>query len=110
MSILIETIPHLDFPIKSLNFSGIFYKKIFHQYLFQLDLSNISKTLIELDLSFCNLTDDEIGELLIKQFIMKNLKKLNLSSNKLTDNIFESLISNNSHEIYKELKELDLSI
>ena len=41
---------------------------------------------------------------------MKNLKKLNLSSNKLTDNIFESLISNNSHEIYKELKELDLSI
>ena len=107
---LIDTIPYINYPIKSLNLSGIFHKKSFHnEYLFKLDLSNVKDSIVELNLSFCNLTDDEVCELLIKNFSLKNLKKLNLSNNNLTDNFFKLLMENNSHEIYNNLKEIDLS-
>ena len=106
---LIETIPKIDFPIRSLNFSGIFHNKTLHQYLFQLDLSKFKNSLVELDLSLCNLTDDEVSKLLNKELQLKNLKKLNLAYNKLTDNLFKLLIENNSHEIFDKLKVLDLS-
>ena len=60
---LINTIKNFDYPITSLNFSGIFYIKSLHEYLYQLDLSNIKNSIIELDLSLCNLTDNEIDKL-----------------------------------------------
>lgn len=65
--------------------------------------------MVELDLSLCNLTDVEISKLLMKEFLLKNLKKINLSNNNLTDDLFKLLIENNSHEIYDKLKEINLS-
>ena len=107
---LIDTIPHITYPIKSLNLSGIFHKKSLHnEYLFKLDLSKVKNSIVELDLSFCNLTDDEVCELLTKHFSLKNLKKLNLSNNNLTDNFFKLLMKSNSHDIYNNLKQIDLS-
>jgi hypothetical protein len=106
---LIETFPTIDYPLKSLNLSGIFYKTSLHDNLFKFDLSSIKNSIIELDLSFCNLMDDEVCNLLLNQFLLKNLKKLNLSCNKLTDNFFKLLIENNAHEIYDKLRQIDLS-
>ena len=106
---LIKTIPKIDFPLKSFNFSGLFYKKNFHQYLYKIDILKYKQSLIELDLSLCNLTDAEISNLLMKEFLLKNLKKINLSNNNLTDDLFKLLIENNSHEIYDKLKEINLS-
>ena len=104
---LIDTIPHVNYPLKSLNLSGIFHKKYLHQYLLKLDLSSVRSSIVELDLSLCNLTDDEVSKLLLNQFLLKNLKKLNLSSNNLTDNFFKLL--NKSNESYVKLKQIDLS-
>ena len=41
--------------------------------------------------------------------MLKKLKKIKLSENKLTDNLFKLLLDNNSHEIYSNLKEINLS-
>ena len=106
---LIDTIPFIDFPIKILNLSGIFYQKTLHKHLFKLDLSNFKDSLVELDLSLCNLTDYEFSKLFVKQFLLKNLRKVNLSYNKFTDNFFKLLTENNSHELFDNLKEIDLS-
>ena len=106
---LIETFPKIDFPLRSLNFSGLFYGKNFHQYLYKMDLLKYKKSLIEIDLSICSLTDVEVSKLFMKEFLLKNLKKINLSSNNLTDDLFKLLIENNSHEIYNKLKEINLS-
>ena len=106
---LIKTIPQIDFPLRSFNFSGIFYKKNFHQYLYKIDLLKYKNSLIELDLSLCNLTDVEVSKLLMKEFLLKNLKKINLSHNNLSDDLFKLLIENNSHEIYNKLKEINIS-
>ena len=106
---LLDTIPLIDFPLRSLNLSGIFYQKTLHKYLFKLDLSNFKNSLVELDLSLCNLTDYEFSKLFVKQFLLKKLKKLNLSYNKFTDGFFKLLIENNSHELFDNLKEIDLS-
>ena len=106
---LLDTIPLIDFPLRSLNLSGIFYQKTLHKYLFKLDLSNFKDSLVELDLSLCNLTDYEFSKLFVKQFLLKKLKKLNLSYNKFTDGFFKLLIENNSHELFDNLKEIDLS-
>ena len=106
---LIKTIPMIDFPLKNFNFSGLFYKKNFHHYLYEINLLKYRNSLVELDLSLCNLTDVEISKLLMKEFLLKNLKKINLSNNNLTDDLFKLLIENNSHEIYDKLKEINLS-
>ena len=106
---LIDTFPTINYPLKSLNLSGIFYKPSLHEHLFKFDLSSIKNSIIELDLSFCNLTDDEVSKLLLNQFLLKNLKKLNLSCNKLTDNFFKLLTDNNAHEILDKLRTIDLS-
>ena len=109
LKFLIKTIPKIDFPLKSFNCSGLFYKKNSHQYLDKIDLLKYRNSLIELDLSLCNLTDTEVSKLLMKEFLLKKLKKINLSNNNLTDDLFKLLIENKSHEIYDKLKEINLS-
>ena len=106
---LIDTIPCIDYPLKCLNLSGIFFKTNLHEYLFKLNLSNAKSSIVELDLSYCNLTDDEVSKLLLNQFLLKNLKKLNLSHNRLTDNLFKLLTENNSHDFFDKLRQIDLS-
>ena len=42
-----------------------------HEYLFKLDISIVNNSIVELDLSYRNLTDDEVSKLLLNQFLLK---------------------------------------
>ena len=106
---LIEVLPKLNYPLKSINLSGLFYKSTCHNLISSINLNKFQNSLIELDLSICNITDKEIANLLINEFCIVNIKKMNLSNNKLTDELFSLLIKNKSYDIYNQLKILDLS-
>ena len=66
-----DTIPRIDCLLKCLNLSGIFFKTSLHEYLFKLDISIVNNSIVELDLSYRNLTDDEVSKLLLNQFLLK---------------------------------------
>lgn len=106
---LIEVLPKLNYPLKSINLSGLFYRSKYHDLLSQLNLSVFQSSLVEINLSFCNITDEELAQLLINEFCIINIKTMNLSNNKLTDNIFELLIENKCWDIYRKIKKIDLS-
>ena len=106
---LIEALPKLNYPLKSINMSGLFYKSSCHNLITSINLNKFQRSLIELDLSFCNITDNEISNLLLNEFRLINIKKINLSNNKLTDELFSLLINNKSYDIYNQLKIIDLS-
>ena len=76
---LIDTFPTINYPLKSLNLSGIFYKPSLHEHLFKFDLSSIKNSIIELDLSFCNLTDDEVSKILTITGFKEKIEKIRLS-------------------------------
>ena len=105
---LIDTIPHIDFNLKSFNLSGVFCRKNVLPFLYKINFTKYRKSLIEIDLSLCNLTNEDIGKF-FETFLLKNLKKINLASNKLTDDFFKILIEKKADEIYDKIKEIDLS-
>ena len=106
---LIEVLPKLNYPLKSINLSGLFYKSSCHNLMTSINLNKFQSSLIELDLSFCNITDNEASNIFLNEFRVLNAKKINLSNNKLTDELFSLLINNKSYDIYNKLKILDLS-
>ena len=112
--------------IKSLNFEGIFKLKdninINNEqklnekdgnekqpYLFRVDLNAFSNTLVQLNLSFNNISNDIIYKLFEKNSLLPNLKELDLSSNKITEDFFNKYVSNKYYEHYNNLKILNLS-
>ena len=105
---LIDTIPHIDFNLKTFNLSGVFCRKNVLPFLYKINFTKYRKSLIEIDLSLCNLTNEDIGKF-FETFLLKNLKKINLASNKLTDDFFKILIEKKADEIYDKIKEIDLS-
>ena len=106
---LIEVLPKLNYPLKSINLSGLFYKSCYHDLLSEINLTAFQSSLIEINLSFCNITDDELAKLLVDECCINNVKIMNLSNNKLTDDIFKLLIENKSWDIYRKIKKIDLS-
>jgi hypothetical protein len=106
---LIEVLPKLNYPLKSINLSGLFYKSCYHDLLSEINLTAFQSSLIEINLSFCNITDDELAKLLVNECCINNVKIMNLSNNKLTDDIFKLLIENKSWDIYRKIKKIDLS-
>lgn len=96
--------------IKSFNFEGLFGQENISLFN-SMNISNFSNSLIELNLSFCNIDDNRLINLLKVggNMHLPNLKKLILCSNSLTDKILELFIQNNFHETYLKLKKLDLS-
>ena len=104
--------------IKSLNFEGIFMLKDNiknkddnenQPYLFRIDLNTFSNTLVQLNLSFNNISNDIIYKLFEKNRLLPNLKELDLSSNKITEDFFSKYVSNKYYENYNNLKILNLS-
>ena len=104
--------------IKSLNFEGIFMLKDNiknkddnenQPYLFRIDLNTFSNTLVELNISFNNISNDIIYKLFEKNRLLPNLKELDLSSNKITEDFFSKYVSNKYYENYNNLKILNLS-
>ena len=106
---LIEVFPKLNYPLKSINLSGLFYRTNYHDLLPQLNLTIFQSSLVEINLSCCNITDEELANLLVNEFCIINIKVINLSNNKLTDKIFELLIENKCWDIYRKIKKIDLS-
>ena len=109
LNYLIKILPLVNYPLKSINLSGLFYKAKYHDHLFNINLTNFKNSLTDINLSSCNITDNEINKLLSNQFFFINIKKINISNNKITDKIFELLNESKIYDIYHKLKTIDLS-
>lgn len=96
-----------NYNIKSLVFEGIFGYRNKH-LLLEMDLNHIN-SLVELNLSFNNIDDSEIISILEKNNKLVNLKRLNLSSNKITDQFFSMFVESKHYDNFKKLKFLNLS-
>jgi hypothetical protein len=75
----------------------------------ELNLSKFNNSLIELDLSFGYINDTDFIYLLRNNLALYNLKKLNLTRNKLTEILFDLLLKNDFQNKFLRLKELNLS-
>ena len=96
------------YKIKSLVLEGMFGRAN-KDKLFKMDLSQYNHSLVELNLSFNTINDKEIMSIFEKNNNLENLKRLNLSSNVLTDEFFKNINKKNYFENYKNLKLLNLS-
>lgn len=105
---LVEALTTLNYPLKVIDLNGLFYRTINHNFLFKINLNKFQSSLIEINLSICNITDEELSKIL-KQYCIKNVKIMKLENNKLTDKLFNLLIEDNSWDIYTKLKCIDLS-
>ena len=101
---LIEVLPKIDYPLKSINLSGLFYKSSYHNLISEIKFQKLRNSLMEIDLSNNNITDEEMANLFINELRVINLKILNLANNKLTDELFNVLVKNKSYDIYNKLK------
>ena len=96
--------------IKSLVFEGLFGKDNENkELLLKLNLDHLSGCLVELNISFNCINDEEILNILDNNKNLTNLKRLILASNKITKNFFEEFVKNKYYENYKNLKLLNLA-
>ena len=109
-----EIFPSLpnDYPIKNLNFEGLFCGKTF-PLLSEINISNTNKNLIILNLSYNNLNDQEFIKLIenynSENSIFSGIKKLILCSNYITEEGLDNLINKEYNKIFNNLVKLDLS-
>jgi hypothetical protein len=108
---LTKTLENYHYPLKRINLSGLFCNCKEHQDLFNIiKLKNFQKTLVDINLSSCDLTDEKLANFLLNNCII-NIKKINLTNNKLTDNLFKLLSEKKSfYDIYNNIKIIDLSV
>lgn len=105
---LYDIIPKIDYPIQKLSLINLYIGKNYGK-MKEINFSKFSKSLIELDLSFGNITDNDLISLIKKNLALYNLKKLNLTRNKLTEKILDLFLENNYPKIFTKLKLLNLS-
>ena len=106
---LIDVLPKIDYPLKNINLSGLFYKSSIHHLIAGINFKKLRNSLMEIDLSNCNITDEEMEILFVSELRVINLKILNIANNKLTDELFSLLVKNKSFDIYNKLKIINLS-
>ena len=104
---LFDVVPKINYEFKSLSFVNLYVGK-FYDKMKTLNLSKFNNSLIELDISFGNITDKDLSDLLKNNLNLNNLKKLNLSKNKLTEKIID-IFTENFQPQFSKLKYLDLS-
>ena len=104
---LFEVIPKINYEFKSLSLVNLYVGK-FYDKMKTLNLSKFNNSLIELDISFGNINDKDLSDLLKNNLNLNNLKKLNLSKNKLTEKIIDIFTENFDSQLSK-LKYLYLS-
>ena len=104
---LFEVIPKINYDFKSLSFVNLYVGK-FYDKMKTLNLSKFNNSLIELDISFGNINDKDLSDLLKNNLNLNNLKKLNLSKNKLTEKIID-IFTENFDSQFSKLKYLYLS-
>jgi hypothetical protein len=104
---LFEVIPKINYEFKSLSLVNLYVGK-FYDKMKTLNLSKFNNSLIELDISFGNINDKDLSDLLKNNLNLNNLKKLNLSKNKLTEKIID-IFTENFEAQFSKLKYLYLS-
>ena len=104
---LFEVIPKINYEYKSLSFINLYVGK-FYEKMKTLNLSKFNNSLIELDISFGNINDKDLSDLLKTNLNLNNLKKLNLSKNKLTEKIID-IFTQSFEAQFSKLKYLYLS-
>ena len=104
---LFEVIPKINYEFKSLSLVNLYVGK-FYDKMKTLNLSKFNNSLIELDISFGNINDKDLSDLLKNNLNLNNLKKLNLSKNKLTEKIID-IFTENFDSQFSKLKYLYLS-
>ena len=104
---LFDVVPKINYEFKSLSFVNLYVGK-FYDKMKALNLSKFNNSLIELDISFGNINDKDLSDLLKNNLNLNNLKKLNLSKNKLTEKIID-IFTENFQPQFSKLKYLDLS-
>ena len=104
----LSKIKNEEYNIKSLDFEAIFQKKN-KDILLKIVLNHFSQSLSELNLSFNNISDEDIITILENNKNLENLKRLNLSSNVISENFFAKFVENKFYENYKNLKLINLS-
>ena len=105
---LFEIIDKMDYQIRKLSLINL-YVGSYYIKMKELNLSKFNQSLIELDLSFGHINDTDFINLLRNNLALYNLKKLNLTRNKLTEDLFDLLLKNNFQNKFTQLKELNLS-
>jgi hypothetical protein len=108
---LINKLKEIDsskYNIKSFVFEGLF-KLNDKPLLLNLHLNKFNTTLVELNLSFNNINDDEVIKIFDNNKSLHKLKRLNLSSNEISELFFKKYYENEYYKNYKNLKVLNLS-
>ena len=104
---LFDVVPKINYEFKFLSLVNLYVGK-FYDKMKTLNLSKFNNSLIELDISFGNINDKDLSDLLKTNLNFNNLKKLNLSKNKLTEKIID-IFTENFSEQFSKLKYLYLS-
>ena len=98
-----------NYPIKSLNFEGLFCGKTY-PLLSEINISSTNINLLILNLSNNNLNDQDFEKLIENNnSIFSKIKKLFLCSNYITEVGLDNLINKEYNKIFENLKKLDLS-
>ena len=105
---LSEIIPKFEYPIRNLSLINLYVGNNYNKTK-ELNLSKFNNSLIELDISYGNINNNDLISLLNKNLALYNLKKLNIAKNKLTEVLLDLLLENNFHNNFNKLKELNLS-
>ena len=105
---LFEVIPKIDYGFNTISLINLYSGK-FYEKMKTLNLSKFSETLVDLDISYGNINDNDLNVLLKGNLALPNLKYLNLAKNKLTDIILDILLEGNYQEKFSKLKYLNLS-
>lgn len=102
-------LPTFDYPMKRLTFESLFNmynKKLLSNLIISTTVQN---SLRYLNFSLCSLDDKDLVNLLNKNNAMINLKKLNVSFNYLSDEIFALFTQNHFQESLINLESIDFS-
>lgn len=104
----LKEIDNSKYNIKSLVFEGLFKLKN-KELLLKLDLNKFNNTLVELNLSFNNLKDEDVDIFFGNNKNLQKLKRLNLSSNEITEIFLQKYFDDGYYKNYTNLKVLNLS-
>ena len=105
---LFNIIPKIDYELKNISLCTLYMGENYTKMM-ELDLNKFNGSLQELDLSFGNLKDEDLINILDKNIPVNCLKKLVLISNNLTDKFLELLVEKKFSDKLSKLKELNLS-
>lgn len=105
---LFDVIPRINYPIRNLSLINLYVGNNYTK-MKELDLSKFSNSLLELDISYGNINNNDLILLLNSKLALYNLKKLNLSKNKLNEQILDLFLENNYQNKFAQLKKLNLS-